>query len=981
MFSIYTVVSEISTLLSLSESLSGDLFFDASNVEHQTMRLAYSTDASVYQELPLAVCIPHDINDLQKLIQYAKQHHTTLIPRTAGTSLAGQVVGSGIVVDVSRYFNQILEVNVEEQWARVQPGVIRDDLNAYLHSYGLMFGPETSTASRAMIGGMIGNNSSGLHSIVWGDTRENLLAAQVLLDDANLVEFKELTDAEFFGKLALKTREGEIYREINGILTDKANRDAIVAGYPKSEITRRNTGYALDSLLDNSQPFNFCRLLAGSEGTIGIITEAKIKLMPLPPKEIGLLCVHFNDMVECMRGNALALKYHPEASELVDKYILDFTVGHPTYQYNRFFIEGDPQALLIVEFRADSIEEIERKAEALKIALQTAQLGYAYPLITGSAQCNLVWDVRKAGLGLIRNLPGDNQPVNLIEDCAVSPEDLPDYVADIQKLLAEEQVHASYYAHAGAGELHIEPFINLKSVEGRRQFRSILEKTTDLVLKYNGSLSGEHGDGRLRGEFIGKVLGEQVYQLLLQVKQAFDPHRIFNAKKIVDTPPMDTHLRYDQVRDGKDINTYFDFTQNESILRLAEKCSGSGDCRKTEITGGTMCPSFMATRDEKDTTRARANMLRQFLTNSNKENRFDHEELKEVMDLCLSCKGCKTECPSSVDIAKMKAEFLQHYYDANGASFRSKLIANFTQSQKLGSYVAPIYNFFATNQITSGIIKSVVGFAPNRSLPKVHGTTLSAWVKKQEPAKQKRKVYLFSDEFTEYNDTEIGITAYKLLTALGYEVVVPKHLESGRTFLSKGFVKKAKELANKNVDMLADLISEETPLLGIEPSAIITFRDEYVDLVDSKNKIKAVNLAKHALMIDEFLVKEIRAGRIHAEQFTADKQKIKLHGHCYQKAFKLVDYTKQLLSLPTNFEVEVIPSGCCGMAGSFGYEKEHFEVSQKVAELVLFPTLRKTGAEYIIAAAGTSCRHQIKDGVHRKSYHPVEIMYNALVNK
>jgi len=974
-------VSEISSLLSLSESLSGDLFFDASNVEHQTMRLAYSTDASVYQELPLAVCIPHDVNDLQKLIQYAKQHHTTLIPRTAGTSLAGQVVGSGIVVDVSRYFNQILEVNVEEQWARVQPGVIRDDLNAYLHSYGLMFGPETSTASRAMIGGMIGNNSSGLHSIVWGDTRENLLAAQVLLDDANLVEFKELTDAEFFGKLALKTREGEIYREINGILTDKANRDAIVAGYPKSEITRRNTGYALDSLLDNSQPFNFCRLLAGSEGTIGIITEAKIKLMPLPPKEIGLLCVHFNDMVECVRGNALALKYHPEASELVDKYILDFTVGHPTYQYNRFFIEGDPQALLIVEFRADNIEEIERKAEALKIALQTAQLGYAYPLITGSAQCNLVWDVRKAGLGLIRNLPGDNQPVNLIEDCAVSPEDLPDYVADIQKLLAEEQVHASYYAHAGAGELHIEPFINLKSVEGRRQFRSILEKTTDLVLKYNGSLSGEHGDGRLRGEFIGKVLGEQVYQLLLQVKQAFDPHRIFNAKKIVDTPPMDTHLRYDQVRDGKDINTYFDFTQNESILRLAEKCSGSGDCRKTEITGGTMCPSFMATRDEKDTTRARANMLRQFLTNSNKENRFDHEELKEVMDLCLSCKGCKTECPSSVDIAKMKAEFLQHYYDANGASFRSKLIANFTQSQKLGSYVAPIYNFFATNQITSGIIKSVVGFAPNRSLPKVHGTTLSAWVKKQEPAKQKRKVYLFSDEFTEYNDTEIGITAYKLLTALGYEVVVPKHLESGRTFLSKGFVKKAKELANKNVDMLADLISEETPLLGIEPSAIITFRDEYVDLVDSKNKIKAVNLATHALMIDEFLVKEIRAGRIHAEQFTADKQKIKLHGHCYQKAFKLVDYTKQLLSLPTNFEVEVIPSGCCGMAGSFGYEKEHFEVSQKVAELVLFPTLRKTGAEYIIAAAGTSCRHQIKDGVHRKSYHPVEIMYNALVNK
>ncbi len=981
MISIYTIVSEISSLKSLSKSLSGDLYFDPTNVEHQTMRLAYSTDASVYQEMPLAVCIPQHIEDLQTLIAYAKANQITLIPRTAGTSLAGQVVGAGIVLDVSRFFNQILEVNVEEKWARVQPGVIRDDLNAYLKPLGLMFGPETSTASRAMIGGMIGNNSSGLHSIVWGDTRHNLLAAKVLLDDAQLVEFKDLSDSEFFNKLTLQTREGEIYRKINDILTDQANREAILAGYPKSEITRRNTGYALDMLMDSSQPFNFCRLLAGSEGTIGIITEAKIKLLDLPPKEIGLLCVHFNDMVECMRGNALALKHHPEASELVDKYILDFTVGHPTYQYNRFFIEGDPQALLIVEFRANTLAEIEVRAEALKQALQQSNLGYAYPLITGVEQTNLVWDVRKAGLGLIRNLPGDNQPVNLIEDCAVSPEDLPDYVADIQKLLAEEGVHASYYAHAGAGELHIEPFINLKSSEGKRQFRSILEKTTDLVLKYNGSLSGEHGDGRLRGEFIGKVLGEQVYQLLLQVKQAFDPHHIFNAKKIVDTPPMDTHLRYDTVRDGKDIPTYFDFNKNESILRLAEKCSGSGDCRKTEITGGTMCPSFMATRDEKDTTRARANMLRQFLTNSNKQNRFDHEELKEVMDLCLSCKGCKTECPSSVDIAKMKAEFLQHYYDANGSSFRSKLIANFTQSQKLGSYIAPVYNFFATNQITSGLIKSIVGFAPNRSLPKVHGTTLSAWINKQNTAKQKRKVYLFSDEFTEYNDTEIGITAYKLLTALGYEVVVPKHLESGRTFLSKGFVKKAKALANKNVSMLANLISEDTPLLGIEPSAIITFRDEYVDLVDPERKAAAENLAKNALMVDEFLVQEIKAGRIHPEQFTADAQKIKLHGHCYQKAFKLVDYTKQLLSLPTNYEVEVIPSGCCGMAGSFGYEKEHFEVSQKVAELVLFPTLRKTSSEYLIAAAGTSCRHQIKDGVQRRSYHPVEIMYNALINK
>lgn len=969
----------LSTLDQLSAELVGELYYKSTDPKHHTIRIAYSTDASVYQELPLAVAIPHTKDDLLKLVAYADKQQITLIPRTAGTSLAGQVVGNGIVVDVSKFFNQILEVNVEEQWARVQPGVIRDDLNAYLKPLGLMFGPETSTASRAMVGGMIGNNSSGLHSIVWGDTRENLIEAQVILNDGSEVVFEELDHAAYFKKLTLKNREGEIYRQLNDIISSSENIDIINSGYPKKTITRRNTGYALDYLVYQSKPFNLCNLLAGSEGTIGIVTEAKIKLRPLPPKEIGLLCVHFADMVECMHGNVVALAHGVEASELVDKYILDFTVGHPTYQHNRFFIEGDPQALLIMELRADTLAEIEQKASLLKADLQSKGLGYAYPLITGAKETNLVWDVRKAGLGLIRNLPGDEQPVNLIEDCAVSPEDLPAYVADIQAMLKEEGVHASYYAHAGAGELHIEPFVNLKSPEGKKQFRSILEKTTDLVIKYNGSLSGEHGDGRLRGEFIGKVLGDKVYALLQDVKHIFDPKGIFNANKIVNTPPMDTSLRYDNVVDGKGISTYFDFTKDESILRLAEKCSGSGDCRKTEITGGTMCPSFMATRNEKDTTRARANMLRQFLTNSTKTNRFDHEEIKEVMDLCLSCKGCKTECPSSVDVAKMKAEFLQHYYDANGAPFRSHVIANFTKSQQLGSVVAPLYNFFSQNKFLSGVIKGVIGFAPERSLPTVAGTTLRQWVGKQATAPQKRKVYLFCDEFTNYNDTEIGITAYKLLTALGYEVLVPPHKESGRTYLSKGFVKEAKKLAKSNVALLADIITDQTPLLGVEPSAIITFRDEYLTLVDTDQKASAHQLAKNSFMIDEFLWSEVEKGNIKAEQFSTAKQHIKLHGHCYQKAFHLVGFTEKMLSLPANYTVEVIPSGCCGMAGSFGYEKEHYDVSMKVAELVLLPAVRATDDNVLIAAAGTSCRHQIKDGTARKSYHPVEILYDALV--
>ena len=962
----------------LSQSLTGDLYYDDS-AYHHTIRIAYSTDASVYQELPLAVAIPKNNEDIKILLQFASANSITIIPRTAGTSLAGQVVGNGIVMDISKYFNQILELNVAERWVRVQPGVIRDDLNHYLKPFGLMFGPETSTASRAMIGGMIGNNSSGLHSIVWGDTRQNLLSAEVILDDQSEVVFEALDEASYFKKLIQKDREGSIYRKLNALLTEEENIQAIAAGYPKRSITRRNTGYALDMVSDKTVPFNMCRLLAGSEGTLAIVTEAKLQLLPLPPQELGLLCIHFDDMIACMKGNVIALSHYPEASELVDKYIMDFTVGHPTYQYNRFFIEGDPKALLIVEFRGNTPDEVQAKAMALKAELIDKHLGYAYPYITGD-QTNLVWDVRKAGLGLIRNLPGDSQPVNLIEDCAVSPEDLPAYVADIQDLLIAEGVHASYYAHAGAGELHIEPFVNLKTEAGIKTFRSILEKTTDLVLKYNGSLSGEHGDGRLRGEFIEKVLGKKVYRLLEEVKEIFDPKGVFNSNKIVNTPPMDTFLRYDNNKNTTPIKTYFDFSKEESILRLAEKCSGSGDCRKTEITGGTMCPSFMATRDEKDTTRARANMLRQFLTNSTKDNRFDHEELKEVMDLCLSCKGCKTECPSSVDVAKMKAEFLQHYYDEHGVPFRARVIANFTESQKLGSFVAPLYNFIVENEWLSGLVKKTIGFAPKRSLPKVAGTTLTQWVKKQpDYTNLKRKVYLFADEFTEYNDAEIGMTAYKLLTALGYEVIIPKHIQSGRTYLSKGLVKEAKKIANKNINFLKDLITEETPLLGIEPSGIITFRDEYLALVDPELYEDAAKLAKNALMFDEFLLKEIQAGRIHKEQFSAENKTIKLHGHCYQKAFHLVETTEKVLSFPLNYKVEVIPSGCCGMAGSFGYEKEHYEISMKVAELVLLPTIRKTDTTTWIAAAGTSCRHQIKDGVGRHSYHPVEILYDALI--
>ncbi|CAA9278019.1 MAG: Fe-S protein, homolog of lactate dehydrogenase SO1521 [uncultured Adhaeribacter sp.] len=987
-----TVTPPEAVFTSLQSQLTGELYFDDSSSLHRAQKMVYATDASVYQEMPVAVALPRSNNDIKALIRFAQEQQITLIPRAAGTSLAGQVVGNGLVVDISKYFTQILEVNPQERWVRVQPGVIRDDLNAVLKPYGLMFGPETSTANRAMVGGMIGNNSSGLHSIVWGDTRSHLLSAQVLLSDGSAVEFKPLSARELQAKMALDTLEGAIYRNMYELVQNPANRTVIRKNYPKKSLTRRNTGYALDFLvgeegiLPEEFTFNLCQLLAGSEGTLAFVTEAKLNLLPLPPKEDGLVCVHFSSLAEAMQGNLVALQHRPLASELVDKYILDFTKGHTLYQHNRFFIHGDPAALLMIEFMADTPAEIAARTQALIDDLKAQGLGYAYPVVSG-LQAKLAWDVRKAGLGLIRNLPGDTQPVNLIEDCAVAPEDLPGYIAEVQQLLARHQLHASYYAHAGAGEIHVEPMINLKTTAGKQLFRTVLQETAALVKKYNGSLSGEHGDGRLRGEFIGAVLGEEVYALLKQVKHIFDPQGIFNAGKIVNTPPMNEDLRYQPDQPVIPIETIFDFTQQEGILRLAEKCSGSGDCRKTHVSGGTMCPSYMATRQEKDTTRARANTLRQFLTNSEKINKFDHAEIKEVMDLCLSCKACKSECPSSVDIAKMKAEFLQHYYDAHGVPFRTRMVGNFTRSQQLASWAPGIYNFVISNAITSKLTKQMLGFAPQRSLPTVAPVTLRQWFRRwqKETSLQNRTgkkaavpVYLFCDEFTNYNDVEIGKTTVKLLTALGYEVHLPEHLESGRTYLSKGLVRDAKELAVKNVEMLRQVADQNIPLIGVEPSAILTLRDEYLDLVPKDLLPVARGIARNSFLLEEFLWHEAEQGNITYQQFTDQPQLIKLHGHCYQKAYQVLPATQKILALPQHYQVELIPSGCCGMAGSFGYEKEHYEVSMQIGELVLFPAVRQQPENVIIAAAGTSCRHQIKDGTARIAQHPAEILWQAL---
>ncbi len=970
-----------SKLISLINSLDGELLTD------NMTRAMYATDASVYRELPVAVAYPKDEQDIKKLIDFARKEKISLIPRTAGTSLAGQCVGNGIVVDVSRHMNQILEVNEKEKWVLVQPGVIRDELNVYLKQYGLFFGPNTSTANRAMIGGMVGNNSCGSYSIIYGTTRDHVIELKTILSDGSDAVFKEISNSEFEEKCKGNRLENNLYRQIREELSKPDAQEEIWKEFPKKEIHRRNTGYAVDVLLDTSpfmpgKPgFNFCKLLAGSEGTLAFTTGIKLNCVPVPPKEQLLVCAHFSNVDESLRAVLIARKHHPRAIELMDKNILECTKENIEQQKNRFFVQGNPGAILIIEFGANGKLENESASDKMIEEMKASQLGFHFPKVH-PPDTGRVWKLREAGLGLLSNVKGDRKPVAVIEDTAVRVEDLSAYIREFSAVMDDFGQDPVYYAHAGAGELHLRPKLNLKDKEDVKQFKEIALASAKLVKKYGGSLSGEHGDGRVRAEFLPMMLGESNYRLLRRIKQTWDPDNIFNPGKIIDAPAMNTSLRYDAGQQITYFDTVLDFSDSGDILRAAEKCNGAADCRKLAFAGGTMCPSYMATRNETDTTRARANVLREFLTRSDKKNRFDNKEIYDVMDLCLSCKGCKSECPSNVDMAALKAEFLHQYYKSNQVPLRSKLIASIGFLNKLGS-IAPAFSNRMMTGISGSVMKKAMGVTPLRSLPALHPFTLRQWFQKNRrqlvPENPIRKIYFFCDEFTNYNDVEIGICAIQLLSRLGYEVIIPEHVESGRAYISKGMLAKAKSLAEKNISLLKNHVTKENLLVGTEPSALLTFRDEYPRLVNPDLKEDAKKIQANAFLIDEFLSGEIQAGKISEDSFCNESKTILLHGHCHQKALSDVEHAVRILSLPRNYKVKVIPSGCCGMAGSFGYEKEHYDVSMKIGELVLFPAVRNAPKETIIAAPGTSCRHQIFDGTKAKAKHPVEILFEALV--
>ena len=960
------------TLQKLHNSLTGALLFD--NL-HKTL---YATDASVYRKIPLAVAFPKNENDLKVLIDFAAKNNITLIPRTAGTSLAGQCVGDGIVVDVAKHFTEIISFDKNAKTITLQPGIVRDELNVFLKPYGLFFGPNTSTSNRCMIGGMVGNNSSGSTSIKYGVTRDKVLQIDAILSDGSSAVFKEITSANFIKKTKENNQEGKIYQSIFEELSLEINQQEIKKEFPKPAIHRRNTGYAVDEFLTsnlfggNQPTINIAKFLSGSEGTLAFSTAITLQLDNLPPQESIMVCSHFTSINQSLIATVTAMNHNLYNCELMDKTILDCTKNNRELAKNRFFLQGDPAAVLMLEVSANTIEAAEILADNLIADLEKNNFGYHHPKIYG-ADIAKVHYLRKAGLGALGNMIGDMKAVACIEDTAVALEDLPNYIKEFTEIMDKYQQNAVYYAHAGAGELHLRPILNLKKKEDVILFRKITTETAQLVKKYKGSFSGEHGDGIVRAEFIPLMIGEQNYQLLRRIKKAFDPNNVFNKGKITDAFAMDESLRYEIDRIEPEIETIQDFSDSEGILKLAEKCNGSGDCRKPVSAGGTMCPSYRATKNEKDTTRARANMLREVLTNNDAKNKFDSKELKEVLDLCLSCKACASECPSNVDIATMKAEFLYQYQETNGYSFRSKLFANNVKYNKLGSIAPTLTNAI----LNTPFAKAAMGVAQKRSVPKLASKTLIKWYKKQVKSSNKKIIYLFCDEFTNFYDVEIGKDAFYLLEKLGYNLQIVKHEESGRSFISKGFLKEAKTVCNLNIETFKDLITEETPLIGIEPSAILTFRDEYIRLADDKKS--AEKIAKNVFTFEEFLSKEAEKGAINTAVFTLKSKILKIHGHCHQKALSGTHASFQILNIPKNYAVTIMNTGCCGMAGSFGYEKEHYEISMQVGEDTLFPKIRNTPKETEIVAAGTSCRHQIFDGTKRIAKHPITILKEALI--
>ncbi len=947
--------------------------------ESRLARRLYSQDASLYQETPRGVARPRDGDDLAALVRHAAARGISLIPRAGGTSLAGQCVGDGLVVDVSRHMNRILDLDAAERRAVVEPGVIQDDLNDAAAPHGLLFAPDTSTSRQAAIGGMIGNNSCGAYSILHGSTRDHVLALDAVLADGSRVRFGPLSDAEFAAKQRLDTAEGRIYRAVAEVVGP--NRDAILRAFPKPAVRRRNMGYALDALAaqrpwtPGGPPLNLVPLVCGSEGTLCFVAAATVRLTPRPRCR-ALLCAHFADVDAAARATPFILEHAPAAVELLDGSLLEATRRNREHSRHRFWVQGTPGAVLAVELHDDDEAVLARRMAELSDRLRRDRRGYAWPAIA-EADIPRVWALRKAGLGLLQGVPGDAKPVTAIEDTAVAVEALADYLRDIRELMRRHGCDCVYYGHASVGVIHLRPMLNLRDARDFETFQRLLEETADLVKRHGGSLSGEHGDGRLRSAYLARMFPPAVLELLERVKDAFDPLGRLNPGKIVRAVSPTAALRAGPGAAASEPATAFDWSRTLGFVRAVEACNGAGFCRQSPGRGG-MCPTYMATREEADSTRGRANVLRQLLAGPAPERAWSDPDLWAVLDRCISCKACATECPSNVDLARMKAEALRRRMLECGAPLRSRVFGHYARLARLARAAPRLASALANWPP----LKRALGIASERRLPPFAPKSFSARFRRRAPdprAGTRGAVALFVDEFVEHSEPEIGIAAVELMEAAGWRVEAVRGLDSARALISKGFLDTARRRLEAAVARLEPLSRQGLAIVGLEPSAVLGFRDEAPDLVGAAWRGAACAVRDAVRLFPEWIAEQRAAGALSPDRFRrpAGTDILLVHGHCHQKALGAPGALRAALTLIPDLTVSELPTACCGMAGAFGYEREHYALSMQIGETLLFPAIRSQPAAGI-CADGTSCRQQILDGTGRRARHSAQWLRAAL---
>jgi len=941
--------------------IEGDVRFD------KYSRLLYSTDASIYQVEPICVVIPRYERDVQAVLSIANRFNVPVLPRGGGTSLTGQTVNHAIVLDFSAHLNQVIEVNQEEMWARVQPGLIQDELNQHLGPMGLLFGPDTSTSNRATLGGMIGNNSGGSHSIAYGLTIDHVIELTTLLADGSQAVFGRVSPREFAEKLKLPGLEGEIYRQVARIKNNY--RDEILARYPK--YWRRVCGYNLNELVNN-QPLNLARLIVGSEGTLASVIEAKVRLVRRPEKT-ALVVVYYKDMQEALESSQDILETGPYSVELTDKMILDLARANLELSKRMGFIQEDPAVILGVEYAGENAAEVESKVEALETLRARRRFGYAAHIAYDADEQKAIWKLRKAGLGLLMGLKGDAKPIAFVEDTAVDPKHLPVFVPRFREIMAKHGADGAYYGHCSVGCLHIRPIINMKTEASLEQVKSIADEIADLVMEFGGAISSEHGDGRARSPYLERVYGPTILQAFRELKSAFDPKNLMNPGNIVDSPPLTENLRFGPDYKAWEPITLLDFSKQGGFAASVEMCNGAGVCRKT--TEGTMCPSYMATKDEEHSTRGRANALRAVLSGRVPTSDFTSRRLFEVMDLCLECKACKAECPANVDMAKLKYEFLNYYYQANGLPLRNRIFGRIADLSKLGSRYAKVSNLITSSRTSRWLMDRLLGIDLRRPLPAFASETFTDWfyARLRVNHAPRGSVVLFNDTFVTYNTPEIGRAAVELLEAAGYHVELVNKKCCGRPLISKGMLAEAKKNAAWNVAQLKPWVERGVAIVGLEPSCLLTLRDESVELLRSDDARK---VAQSSFLLEEFLLNERAKGL--SLDFKEGPRQALLHGHCHQKAMVGAGPTVAALQW-ANFDVVETDSGCCGMAGSFGFEKEHYDISVTLGKRRLAPAVLAQPSSVEIVAPGISCRQQIEHLSGRRAKHPAEVLREGLL--